>query len=43
MPQTPTEALVVRSADVGLVDLLNMSFDTMSAPHLALPDGEQPA
>ena len=29
--QTPTEALVVRSADVGLVDLLNMSFDTMSA------------
>ncbi|WP_345505857.1 patatin-like phospholipase family protein [Terrabacter aeriphilus] len=31
VPQTPTEALVVRSADVGLVDLLNMSFDTMSA------------
>ena len=31
VPQTPTEALVVRSTDVGLVDLLNMSFDTMSA------------
>jgi NTE family protein len=31
LPQTPTEALVVRSADVGLVDLLNMSFETMSA------------
>ncbi len=28
---TPAEALVVRSADIGLVDLLNMSFDTMSA------------
>jgi len=31
LPQTPTDALVVRSADVGLVDLLNMSFETMSA------------
>ena len=31
MPQTPTDALVARPADVGLVDLLNMSFDTMSA------------
>ncbi len=31
VPQTPTDALVARPADVGLVDLLNMSFDTMSA------------
>lgn len=31
LAQTPTDALVVRSADVGLVDLLNMSFETMSA------------
>jgi len=31
LPQTPMDALVVRSADVGLVDLLNMSFETMSA------------
>jgi NTE family protein len=31
LPRTPADALVVRSADVGLVDLLNMSFDTMSA------------
>ncbi|WP_246111422.1 patatin-like phospholipase family protein [Terrabacter aerolatus] len=31
VPHTPTEALVTRHADVGLVDLLNMSFDTMSA------------
>ncbi|WP_442277012.1 patatin-like phospholipase family protein [Terrabacter sp. 2TAF16] len=31
LPQAPTDALVVRSADVGLVDLLNMSFETMSA------------
>jgi NTE family protein len=31
LPQTPTEAFVVRAADVGLVDLLNMSFETMSA------------
>jgi NTE family protein len=31
LPRTPTEALVVRGADVGLVDLLNMSFETMSA------------
>ncbi len=31
LPQTPADALVVRSADVGLLDLLNMSFDTMSA------------
>ncbi|WP_343994508.1 patatin-like phospholipase family protein [Terrabacter terrae] len=31
LPQTPTEALLTRGADLGLVDLLNMSFDTMSA------------
>jgi NTE family protein len=32
VPQTPTEALLLtKGADVGLVDLLNMSFDTMSA------------
>ncbi|MFM6848632.1 MAG: patatin-like phospholipase family protein [Terrabacter sp.] len=31
VPQTPTEAFVLGQADVGLVDLLNMSFDTMSA------------
>jgi NTE family protein len=31
LPQTPADALVVRSADVGLLDLLNMSFETMSA------------
>ena len=31
VPQTPTEAFVLGHADVGLVDLLNMSFDTMSA------------
>jgi len=31
VPQTPAEALLTRRADVGLVDLLNMSFDTMSA------------
>ncbi|GAB3874095.1 patatin family protein [Terrabacter terrigena] len=31
VPQTPTEAYVLGQADVGLVDLLNMSFDTMSA------------
>jgi len=31
VPQTPTEALLTKGADVGLVDLLNMSFDTMSA------------
>ncbi|WP_229674865.1 patatin-like phospholipase family protein [Terrabacter tumescens] len=31
LPQAPADALVVRSADVGLLDLLNMSFDTMSA------------
>jgi NTE family protein len=31
MPQTPSEALVLGRADIGLVDLLNMSFDTMSA------------
>ncbi len=30
-PQTPTEALVTGRADIGTVDLLNMSFDTMSA------------
>jgi NTE family protein len=29
--QTPSEALVMRQSDLGLVDLLNMSFDTMSA------------
>ena len=28
---TPSEALVMRQSDLGLVDLLNMSFDTMSA------------
>ena len=31
VPQTPSEALVLGRADIGLVDLLNMSFDTMSA------------
>ena len=31
VPQTPTEALVTGRADIGTVDLLNMSFDTMSA------------
>lgn len=31
VPQTPSEAFVLGQADVGLVDLLNMSFDTMSA------------
>jgi len=31
IPHTPAEALVMRQADVGLVDLLNMSFETMSA------------
>ena len=30
-PQTPTDALARGQADIGLVDLLNMSFDTMSA------------
>ncbi|HET8987444.1 MAG TPA: patatin-like phospholipase family protein [Humibacillus sp.] len=29
--QTPTDALVRAPADIGLVDLLNMSFETMSA------------
>ncbi|MBC9820592.1 patatin-like phospholipase family protein [Terrabacter sp. MAHUQ-38] len=31
VPQTPSEALVMRQSDLGLVDLLNMSFETMSA------------
>jgi NTE family protein len=31
LPQTPTDALARGQADIGLVDLLNMSFDTMSA------------
>ena len=31
LPQTPTDALVRGQSDIGLVDLLNMSFDTMSA------------
>ena len=31
LPQTPTDALARGHADIGLVDLLTMSFDTMSA------------
>lgn len=31
LPQTPSEALVMGQSDLGFVDLLNMSFETMSA------------